>query len=1642
MRIVTNLMFFFFLFPVWVSAQLMEERTPFSELNYSENFQYQSDFIYHEMYSFYDNSLSMPSGDFLTNIFKNNPSLDLTTTDDDDPRSGDPIAGIPLGSGILFLSVIAMLYLSILFSKKQKIQMKKISLLIVLLVLCSVNSYAQLPFQARPDNFFVRPDTSDVFLNVLHNDELGVCNIDGITITLTAGYPKHGTANKFTTPTVGDSIKYTPNPNFVGQDTLKYTITCSGTVSNETIVLINVSSHPEPIVIGACAIKTQSIDFAIKQLAASSDLGVISVSTPICGDIDGDGITEIIVFTHPTPTANSSTSMYNGLRFYNLVKSLVTGNDTLVIKYTITFPRNYERFPYGNVAIANVDGGNTSAVFVTDDDGVLTKYILSAPGGSFSVQKTIHYSNGNPYYAAAIPIVADMMGDGHVQVIVYDKIYNAADLTLLVDAGFIPANGTSTQYHFGQGSHPINGNPYYPSSLFAVDIDNDGIRELVGGACVYDVHLENYTGTDANNTYTLRLDMRDSIGNVGLATLKDGATAVADIDMDGFMDVVVASPYSSTLGSLYAYNPRTGIRLTSNIINDIPLNDITQPRIFGPSLPFIGDLDGDGYLEIALTGMYTLRAYKYNNTTTPATLDLMWSLPTSDDSGSMTLSLFDFTQSGISQLVYRDEGSLRILDGRKYDEYGILITNASRTLAEINNLYSSTVREYPIIADVNNDGAAEIIVTANPNGLYWNGKVYVFGASSSDKWAPARTVWNQYLYNPVYINDDLTIPAHPLNPATGFIDRNGDINRPFNNFIQQSTLLNDEGRMFRLGPDLTFDETFGTNGATFTTTGISDYQVEIWVTNEGDASFLSPLTVSAYGFTGADFVKLSVTPTPITITDGSIDVGETEQFTFTITGAVASFMPANIQLRLNESDNVLPVTMEECRYWNNYYNRNLWGAPEQVLCEGDSSVYFYPLDSPLDYAWWTDLTSTDLADFLEINKGELSNSALFVKDGTAVQSLYVDVYDGTIKKTTDRIEVKVYLYADSLIWTGLGGTQDWNNAANWLNPDPSSPTAFFPQSWIPRPCTHVLIPDGLDIYPDLSLTATNRMVYNDAACDHIHFEFGGEVARTDSLHYTKAWIQYNFGYYDAGGTSIVDHGFENILIPTTPSVGMERDRWYALSAPLKKIVTGDFSLGGKPHTWQKRFIAMSDGLGGTTGEWVLPENTNDIELNDDLNYAIALYVAKNNAEIGESSPVYQAGLDSLKGIFTIPYFEGPYNESDYDDNGVAHPHRIHKYVGGTSYFKYYWYYVPNVPLAEESYKTLGQITRGDEAYRFIFDENIVQVPSGAATGKNAFKMRVPTNKDVMIGNPFMSTMDFGEFYNANSDKIEDYYRLFDGENAAFLDQIPDNLPDSIAVLQAFFVTVKAAAADSVDLYFPFETVSVTRATGSEHQDYFKSPKNEEGIIRITASNNQGQKNTIALLTNSEEKQSNIHKLFYYEVGTTPQVYFTDKSGQKNAVQYLNEQSQTGLPLGLSVKQGNRITLSFEIDTQIEALTLLDKQTGTKQNLLENNSYTFTQSDNSVYSDRFELTIQSPNAINIIDNESDITIYQTDQTLTVSAKELIQSVELLDIQGRKIQESSKINNTFYQMDLMIPSGVYIVKAKLIMDETKTQKVIVK
>ena len=66
--------------------------------------------------------------------------------------------------------------------------------------------------------------------------------------------------------------------------------------------------------------------------------------------------------------------------------------------------------------------------------------------------------------------------------------------------------------------------------------------------------------------------------------------------------------------------------------------------------------------------------------------------------------------------------------------------------------------EYPLIADVDNDGSTEIIVASNDYTFSgWTG-ITVIG-DVAESWAPARPIWNQYAYHITNVSNDGSIPA-------------------------------------------------------------------------------------------------------------------------------------------------------------------------------------------------------------------------------------------------------------------------------------------------------------------------------------------------------------------------------------------------------------------------------------------------------------------------------------------------------------------------------------------------------------------------------------------------------------------------------------------------------------------------------------------------------------------------------------------------------------------------------------------------------------------------------------------------------------------------------------------------------------------
>jgi hypothetical protein len=67
--------------------------------------------------------------------------------------------------------------------------------------------------------------------------------------------------------------------------------------------------------------------------------------------------------------------------------------------------------------------------------------------------------------------------------------------------------------------------------------------------------------------------------------------------------------------------------------------------------------------------------------------------------------------------------------------------------------------EYPVVADVDNDQSADIVVVSNANGQTGNFLHTVEVLQDQDKrWIPTRRVWNQNAYHVTNVREDGTIP--------------------------------------------------------------------------------------------------------------------------------------------------------------------------------------------------------------------------------------------------------------------------------------------------------------------------------------------------------------------------------------------------------------------------------------------------------------------------------------------------------------------------------------------------------------------------------------------------------------------------------------------------------------------------------------------------------------------------------------------------------------------------------------------------------------------------------------------------------------------------------------------------------------------
>ncbi|MGN6419750.1 MAG: FG-GAP-like repeat-containing protein [Pseudobacter sp.] len=455
-------------------------------------------------------------------------------------------------------------------------------------------------------------------------------------------------------------------------------------------------------------------NFSITQEWVTTPANNLAASaSPTVADLDGDGMPEILVVR----AAGAGITVFKG-DGSNASKNTVDYNIQLPVRASQSTMQ---------AAVADVDRDGVPEVVVVGNDAYV--YVFNNVSGSTSNYKFRSADTVTTYFRNGSPRIADIDEDGTPEIIVGLDVFQfdfARGLLVKAVIGVPgPAGRTGRAAEWG-------------CDVVVIDImPNNPGKEIVAGSRVYGVNLNTGVTTTLANLSTIA-------GTSLIPAGSDGPTAVADLDLDGQLDItyptgthlVIWDPVAGVMKMRAAYNNNgtefaRGMPTIANVYNEKVLNGAAT------DLP-----------EVLFNCDFNMHAFNLNKLT-----GSVWSLATTDGSGETGVTAFDLNGDGILEIVYNDETNIRVINGNTATPANIA-TYASGT---------ATWMEHPVVVDVDNDGSAEFVCVSGATTAF-TGNLRVFGATAGTTvWQNTRKIWNGRGYRARGINDDLTVPVKEQN---------------------------------------------------------------------------------------------------------------------------------------------------------------------------------------------------------------------------------------------------------------------------------------------------------------------------------------------------------------------------------------------------------------------------------------------------------------------------------------------------------------------------------------------------------------------------------------------------------------------------------------------------------------------------------------------------------------------------------------------------------------------------------------------------------------------------------------------------------------------------------------------------------------
>lgn len=532
--------------------------------------------------------------------------------------------------------------------------------------------------------------------------------------------------------------------------------------------------------------------------------------------------------------------------------------------------------------------------------------------------------------------------------------------------------------------------------------------------------------------------------------------------------------------------------------------------------------------------------------------------------------------------------------------------------------------------------------------------------------------------------------------------------------------------------------------------------------------------------------------------------------------------------------------------------------------------------------------------------------------------------DNTTNACFGRFTVDMKVVPENLVWNGTGATSNWNNDANWKRADKSALKKADGDSYltneanttengfVPMLFSNVIMPAGSkaelymagygdggngwvntsrpsymelpteNIQYDLMAYDSNNTLttqrYRVNICRDIHFEPGAQMLHAEQLLYNKAWTD----------------------VEVTPG------QWTAVSTPLQGVVAGDWyapTATGRQETEYFKDIEFTDGgynrLNPAVYQRSWSTGANIVENLQGTNTPVSFTTEWSSAYNDASVPYVAGGGFSIKGVLkdaTSLLFRFPKADASYDvSTGILNRDNAGKLL------------VSNM------------VDRSDP-YTYVHSDKVTVTLAPSADGKY-----------LMVGNPFMASLDVQAFVAANSDVLAQKYWIGDmsEDNAVAFTENGWSAPTSlIAPYSVFYVEAKTPSTEGVEVKFTaamqkFETTST--GEGSQTASLKITAEDAEGsssaAVRYAASASNGfgmeDAQMISGLTGNADNAPKV----YTVAGNTAVSVNQLKDAQR-------------IPLGVTAADGSVVTLTFSGVAAVKDAAIYDAELQSETPLYE------------------------------------------------------------------------------------------------------------